>query len=559
MKVIGLNVQHDGGCCLIIDGRIACAISEERLTRRRGASGWLYALRYCLETTGVRLGEIDLAVFSSYGDTLPPNFDGGLSAFGLRPGRSAVIDHHLSHAASSFLASPFHDALTVVLDGAGNSCDTESYFACEGDRIERLGANLNRASARGVGKTYEAFTSFLGWQMMDSGSTMALAAYGSPERYAGLELFEVSGDQINSRLVEKYVQGVLEFSRRSGADFGEPFSKGQTQASRDVAFFVQNRTEVALIDWISGLVRMTGKTNVCLAGGVALNCVANEKIRRRTSIERLFVTPAASDKGQAVGNAMYGFSVLLKGGRPKPFVRDSFGKAYSDADIIPVLERRQELGNNFIVEAPPIEFARVHEIESEVAKLIAAGNTVGWMQGGSEIGSRALGHRSILADPRRPDIQKHLSDRVKHRAWFRPYAPSVLAEVSDAYFDLDVLSPFMLLAPQVRVDKTGTIPGVVHVDGTSRPQTVSRDHEPRFWKAISEFHALTGIPLVLNTSFNLSGEPITETPLDAVSAFLRSGLDYVAIEDYLVWKTRPVWKDRTGSASSSDTVLAGMA
>src|ERR1017187_6483928 len=390
MKVLGLNVQHDGGCCLIVDGQIACAISEERLTRKRGAGGWWYSLRYCLEATGLQLRDIDLAVFSSYGDDLPAGFDGGLTAFGLRPRRSAVIDHHLSHAASSFFASSFDDALAVVLDGTGNNGDTESYFVCEGNRIERLGWNRDRTSARGVGKTYEAFTSFLGWPMMDSGSTMALAAYGSSERYGSLELFDVSGDQISSHLTEKYVQGVLEYSKKYGVDFGEPFSRGQTQVSRDAARFIQDRTERALKQWISGLVRKSGKTNVCLAGGVALNCVANEGIRRMPGIGSLFVTPAASDKGQAVGNAMYGFSVILNGGRPKSFIRDSFGKSHDEAEIRLVLERRQELGNNFIVEAPPIEFARVPAIESEVAKLIAAGKTVGWMQGGSEIGSRAL-------------------------------------------------------------------------------------------------------------------------------------------------------------------------
>jgi carbamoyltransferase len=513
MKILGMNTQHDGGCCLIVDGEIVCAISEEKLTRKKGATGWWYSLRYCLERAQINLSEIDLAVFSSY--------SGGLTAFGLRPGRTAVVDHHLSHAASSFLLSPFGDALIVVLDGTGNCADTESYYIGEGTSITRVGGNLNRVVTRGVGKTYEAFTSFLGWGMMESGTTMALAAWGSPDRYRDVELYDVKGDQINSYLREKYLQGVLDFARRNRANFGKPFERGETQTSCDVAYLIQNRTEQALIELVSNLVGQHGKRRLCLSGGVALNCVANEKLRRHAGVEDLFVMPAASDKGQPIGNAVYGYTVLMRGGRVDPFCRDSFGRSYSEAEIKPVLANRQEMGNNFIVEAPPIGFERITGIESQVATLLADGKTVGWLQGGSEIGPRALGHRSILADPRRNDIQKHLNKKVKFREWFRPYAPAVLEASADVYFDLDVSSPFMLLATKVREERAAEVPGVVHVDGTSRPQTVSSTAEPRLHRVISEFEDRTGTPLVLNTSFNLSGEPIVETPRDALSAFLR--------------------------------------
>ena len=542
MKVLGINTQHDGGCCLIIDGEVICAVSEERFTRERGAQGWWYSLFCCLERAQVQLSDIDLVVFSSYGDRLPKGFDGGLSALGLPHGRCAAIDHHLSHAASAFLLSPFEDALILVLDGSGNDGDTESYFIGERSEIERIGGNSVKSYVRGIGKTYEAFTSFLGWNMMDSGSTMALAAYGSPARFSGLDLFEIHGDQVNSRLREKYLQGVLRFAAESSVDFGEPFARGETDISCDVARFVQDRTEEAMIELVSRLITATGKRRICFAGGVALNCVANEKVRRRSGAEEVFIVPAASDKGQALGNALFGYCVLMKGGRPKPLSRDSFGKCYSDLDILQVLERRQELGNNFIVKAPPIEFTKTNRIETEAARLVAAGNTVGWFQGGSELGSRALGHRSILADPRSLDIKTHLNAEVKRRAWFRPYAPTVLDDAADRYFELDGPSPFMLFAPMTRPEKARLIPGVVHVDGTSRPQTISSDSEPSFWKLVSEFYALTEIPLVLNTSFNISGEPIVETPKDAVSAFLRSGLDYLVLEDYLVWKRLPPWE-----------------
>jgi carbamoyltransferase len=536
-----MNTQHDGGCCLIVNGEIACAVSEERLTRKRGARGWTYALRYCLESAAIRLSDLDLVVFSSYGDRLPSEFDGGLSAFGSAPVRSCVVDHHLSHAASAFFLSPFSDALIVVADGSGNEGDTESYYIGEGTRIERIGGNA-RLSGQGIGKTYEAFTSFLGWPMVDSGSTMALAAYGDPHRFRGIELFDVSGDQVRSQLKDKYVQGVIRFGAEAGVDFGTPFNQGANQLSRDVARLVQDRSELALTELVSNLVKKTGKRRVCLAGGVALNCLSNERIRRETGIEKLFIVPAASDKGQPLGNALYGYSVILGGGRVSPIAKDSFGRTYSELSIMPVLERRQELGNNFIVQAPPIEYSRVGSIEHEVAKLLASGKTVGWFQGGSELGSRALGHRSILADPSNRRIPKHLSTRVKQRAWFRPYAPSVLSEAASTYFDLGTASPFMLLAPQMHKPNAERVPNVVHVDGTSRPQTVSHTTEPRFGRLIAEFNRLTGIPMVLNTSFNLSGEPMVETPYDAVYAFLRTDLDYLALEDYLVWKGRPVWK-----------------
>lgn len=558
MKIIGMNVQHDGGCCLIVDGEIACAITEERLSRQRGAGGWWYSLKYCLEAAKLSLSEIDLAVFSSYGDDLPADFDGGLTAYGLRPGRSVVIDHHLSHAASAFWGSTFDKALVVVLDGIGNHSDTESYFVCDGNAIQRIGGNENRAPGRGVGKTYEAFTSFLGWQMIDSGSTMALAAYGNPDRYCGLELFEVKGDQINSALSEKYLQGVIGFAKRAGVDFGQPFDRGASQTSWDVARFVQDRTEWALVELISNLVQQTGVHKVCLAGGVALNCVSNERIRKMSGIDALFIPPFASDKGQAVGNALFGHAVIRGGGRPSPLIRDSFGRSYTQEEIEPVLRIRQELGNNFIVEAPPIEFEKIDKIEVEVAKLLQSGKTVGWVQGGSEMGPRALGHRSILADPRSADIKKHLNENVKKRAWFRPYSPSVLAESAGSYFDLNVPSPYMLLAPQVPAEKAVKIPGVVHVDNSSRPQTVSKDTEPKFHQLIKEWESLTGVPLILNTSFNLSGEPIVETPRDAVNAFLRCGLDYLVIENYLIRKKRPLWElEISTGASETNPLLCG--
>lgn len=535
IKVLGMNTQHDGGCCLIIDGEIACAISEERLTRRKGAPGWLYSLSYCLESTGTSLDEIDLVSFSCYGDPLPPEYGDGLARLGFDPNRCQSVDHHLSHAYSTFAVSPFERALIIVLDGSGNSGDTESYYIGTGTTIEKIGENRHKETFRGIGKAYEAFTNFLGWTMSDSGKTMGLAAFGR-DRVFDVPLFEIDGGNVNSKLKRKYARGVIEFARENGLDFGEPFAKGETQRSKDVAFYIQDQTEKALIQVIRHLVRETGETNLCLAGGVALNCVANKRILDETGVENIFITPAASDKGQALGNALYGYHHTLKQPRRLVLRVDSFGRTYTNEEILNTLEKRPELGGNFIVHAPEFEYKFVPDIAGVAADLISQGKIIGWLQGGSELGPRALGHRSILGDPRAVDTVHKLNTRVKYREPFRPYAPSVLLEHGKDFFELDCPSPFMLLAAKVKGGRRGAIPAVVHVDGTARVQTVCREDESLYYDLISKFYQITGIPLILNTSFNVAGEPIVETPRDALYCFLKTGMDHLAMGNYLVSK-----------------------
>jgi len=536
MIVLGLNTQHDGGCCLIRDGKVEVAISEERLTRTKGARGFLYALRYCLSKAGASLNEVDLAVFSSYDEPLPANFNGGLDLLTPFPPRCTTVDHHLSHAWSAFLTSPFDEALIIAIDGSGNSGGTESYFVGAGKSVRQLGGNQIRSYHRGVGKAYEAFTSFMGWTMMQSAHTMALAALGDPAAFADLEVFVNQGDQVDSLLRRKYVQGVVEFAREAGVDFGQPFDRGQTQRSRDVARFIQDRTEKAVVRYVRYLIGVTGLKRICLSGGVALNCVLNRRILDESGAEAIWVVPCASDKGQCLGNALYGAHDVMDAPRPSELRDDSFGCSYGDEEIRHVLERRMELGNNFIVEAPEIRHQKVADPAAVAAKCLAAGQIVGWFQGGSELGSRALGHRSILADPRDPKVSRRLSSTVKRRESFRPYAPSVTEEAATAYFDLPCSSPFMQLVGRVRPEHQCSFPSVVHVDGTARVQTVSRDSNARYHRLISEFGRLTGLSLVLNTSFNGRGEPIVETPHDAVATFLRTGIDVLLIEDYFVEK-----------------------
>jgi carbamoyltransferase len=540
MRIIGINTQHDGGCALLVDGKLECAISEERLTRHKGAGGGWHSLRYCLVTAGLCLTDIDLVCFSSYGARLPEAFDYELARFGLPCERCINVDHHLSHAYSSYFTSAFDEALILVVDGSGNSGDTESYYHARGSAITKIGGNPPRDPCKGIGKTYEAFTSFLGWTMAQSGNTMALAAYGDADRYRDVPLFDFEDGTVNGRLRRKYVQGVLQFAHEYDLDFGAPFGRETNQLACDAAAFVQRRTEDALIHIVRSLVKQTGVRNVCLAGGVALNCVTNRRLLDESGIASIHVVPAANDKGQSLGNVLFGYYAFFGGQRNLGSQIDSWGRSYSDQETLDVLNFRPELGNNFIPGAPDIEFERKEDIAATVARLVVDGSIVGWVQGGAELGPRALGQRSIVCHPGRVDVARRLSEKVKTRAPFRPYAPSVLEEYSSEYFDLPCPSPFMLLVGKVKPEKRHLIPAVVHVDDTARIQTVSRDAESPFRMLIKEFYALTGIPVILNTSFNRAGEPIVETPADALRTFLSTDIDYLALGNYLVRKRSPV-------------------
>lgn len=533
---MGVSLQHDAGCCLVRDGRIVAAISEERLARRRGASGAGYALQYCLAKAGITLEDVDLAVFSSYGERLPAHFDGGMSVFGLTPERSTVVDHHLSHAYSTFYLSPFKEALIAVVDTAGNNGQTESYFVGTESRIQRVGGNRITPTRLGIGRTYEAFTGFLGWNTRQAANTMALAAYGDPETYRNVELFQTDGYHTDSLLRQKYWPGVVDFAERSNLDFGKPMARGSTQRSRDIAWLVQNRTERALQQALCDLLRRTHMRRLCLAGGVALNCVMNLRLLETLDIDELFVTPAANDQGQCIGNALYGWNHLAGGVHPEPPPTDFHGQCYSDAEIKAVITRRSGLGRNYLVESPDIRYEKPNDLGKIVAQLLTEGNIVAWFQGAAEMGPRALGHRSILIDPRRNDVMSRLSATVKGREWFRPYAPSIMEEHIRQYFAVKQRMPFMNIASRVLAPAVHNGPTVVHVDGTARVHGVRNNENPEFHNLLREFFERTGVPMLLNTSFNLPAEPIVETPNDALSVYLRSGIDALAIGPYLVHK-----------------------
>lgn len=532
--VVGLNLGHDGGCAVIAGDRVV-AVAEERVNRARYSPGWSAALAYCLDAVDVALPDVDLVVFSCVGPRLEDGFTGGLDRFGLPAGRAAAVDHHLSHAYSAFCLSPFDDALVVVADGAGNDSDTESYFLADRSAIARVGGNRHRRPrAGGVGATYEAVGNWLGFDGQEAGKTMALAAYGDPTAITA-DLFDLVGTQVEGHLTTTHDRGLAQFAARAGLELG-PLGTWRGVRAPDLAAWVQTQTETVLARLLAELMAEHDQQRVCLAGGVAMNVVANSVARCRTGAD-LFVPPPASDRGQALGNALHGVHRLTGTVPRMPLTgRDEFGRRYRDADIVAALRRHPRSG---LVERHPhrpFGYSRESDPAAAAAQLLADGRLVAWFDGGSELGARALGSRSILADPRSPTTRDRLNDRVKHREPFRPFAPAVLAEAAPDWFDLDGPSPYMLFAAPVRAAGRDRLGAVTHVDGTARVQTVDPGTHPAFHRLIAAFAARTGVPAVLNTSFN-DREPIVETPADALATFLRTDLDALVIGDYLVVKT----------------------
>ncbi|MGW1507295.1 carbamoyltransferase family protein [Streptomyces mirabilis] len=529
--VVGLNLGHDGGAALITEAAMV-AIGEERLNRTRYSPGWEAALLYCLRTAGLRLDDIDLVAVSGIGHHPPTRAETGLAHLGVDTARIVSVDHHLSHAYTAYCLSPYETATVLVVDGGGNNNDTETYYAATAEGIARLGGNPpGRPRAGGIGATYEAFTNHLGWHEQEAGKTMALASYGDPADHWA-PLFEVTGATVHGSLTRTHAPGVAELAERTGYDFGPPDSRGDHPLGINAAAYVQDQTERALCALAEQAIVATGMGNLCLAGGVALNCVAADNIRRLDAVAGYFAPPASSDRGQALGCALYGWHQLTGDLPRRPLHHDYFGRTYTDPEIKQALTRDPRSG---LVERRRTSFRwrRESDIAATAAQMIADGKIIGWFQGGAELGPRALGGRSILADPRTTISSDALNRRIKHREPFRPFAPAVLASHAHDWFDLDVPSPFMLLAPPVRPENADKIAGVVHVDQTARVQTVDPRAAPAFAALIEHFHEITGVPVVLNTSFN-DREPIVETPAHALATFQACDLDAVCIGGFLV-------------------------
>lgn len=402
---VGINTGHDGGAAIATDGIIKCAISEEKINRQRYSSGYLNSFFYCLTALKIKIDEISFITFSSYGKNLSSGFQGLLKYLNISPKKFITVDHHLSHAYGTYFLSPFNDALIIVMDGQGNNNDTESYYVAEGQKIKKIGGNSKeRNPAKGIGRTYEAFTNFLGWTDQEAGKTMGLAAYGNDSNIK-TPLFELKNTEIIGALYYKYEKGVVDFLKKNKLDFGPIYSKGLNPKSYIVANYVQKETERIVIELIQKLVKITGKRNLCLAGGVALNCNVNSRILKEKIVDNIFILPASSDKGQATGNALYGFH-KFNGYLPKnPLKNDFFGKNYNEKTIINVLNKKNNTFIKKLIPAKEFSFDKQKSITKTVAFLLAQNKIIGWFQGKSELGPRALGNRSILCNPKSEEIK----------------------------------------------------------------------------------------------------------------------------------------------------------
>ena len=575
MVILGINAYHgDASAAILVDGELVAAAEEERFTRVKHTAGFpAHAVRYCLQAAGVTIREVDhiaiprnprarLVQKLLYAVKLPRFALERVRVLG-RFGRikealaqalevdpKAIkatfhrVEHHLAHLASSFFVSPFERAAVLSLDGLGDFA-SGMWGIGEGNRITVWGSVPFPHS---VGMYYTAVTQFLGfWKYGDEYKVMGLSAYGEPEFMDEfrqmLRVNDGMGYKMDLRYFRHHTDGPTmtweagepqlgqlfsdEFVRR----FGDPHPPRTPVGRREenLAASLQARLEEVVLHQINALYRLVAErtkqpTNaLAYAGGVAFNCVANGKIFDATPFEHLYIQPAAGDAGLAIGAAFYVWHQVL--GYPRKFVMEHayWGPEFSDADIRRALDRYglayRQLDREMLVR--------------ETAKRIAEGKVVGWFQGRMEWGPRALGNRSIVVDPRRPEMKDILNKRVKHREPFRPFAPSVLEEYTGEYYEHSYPSPFMLLAYKVRPEKRSEIPAPTHVDGTGRLQTVSQKTNPLYWQLIDAFRQLTGVPVVLNTSFN-ENEPIVCTPDEAIDCFLRTHMDVLSIGSFLV-------------------------
>jgi carbamoyltransferase len=438
-------------------------------------------------------------------------------------------EHHMSHAASCFLVSPFEEAAILTVDGVGEWA-TASFGVGKGSDITLF---KEIRFPHSLGLLYSAFTYYLGFKVNSAEyKVMGLAPYGKPVHFERIMKDMVHlNDDGSFKLNMKYFSYDYGLTMTNGAFdefFGGPPRKAEAWMSErefDIAASVQKVCEEVVLKMTNYIHKETGLDNLCMAGGVALNCVANGRVIRETPFKNLFVQPAAGDAGGAVGVAHYLYNTLEKQPRGKAWTHAYLGPSYNDSEIKEYLDKKRV----------PYEKPEPQELLARTARFIAEGNVIGWFQGRMEFGPRALGGRSILADPRDPKMRDTLNMKIKFREGFRPFAPSVLADKASEWFDIACDSPYMLLVAQVREGKR-TIPSVTHVDNSARLQTVTRDESPLYYDLIKEFEKLTGVPIIINTSFNVRGEPIVCTPHDAYLCFMRTNMDHLVVGPYILDK-----------------------
>ena len=580
MNILGINAYHgNASAALVCDGKLVAAVEEERFNRVKYAAGFpAAAIRYCLKEAGITLADLDhVAVprnpYARLGTKLfyalrMPSFARERAkviskftgipvalagAFDADPAKIAAkfhrVEHHQAHLASTYFVSPFENAALLSADGLGDFASS-MWGLGSGNRMRIDGAI---AFPHSLGLYYSAVTQYLGFlKFGDEYKVMGLAAYGQPaylESFRDILHFNPNGGDFGFKLGLDYFTHHRTGPEMSWADsdqtptLGKMFSDAMPrllkaparqpeepleQRHHDMAATLQARLEEVYLGMLKKLATKTGAKAVCLAGGVAFNCVANGKIFDATPFEQVYVHPAAGDAGLAVGAAYYVWHQIL--GKPRSFVLEHayWGPGYSPAEVQSAVQASSvSRGGHTITELPEEELLR------QTASIIADGKILGWYQGRAEWGPRALGNRSIVADPRRPEMKEILNQRIKHREIFRPFAPSILAEKTGEWFEKSYPSPFMNLAYSVLPAKRDKIPAPTHVDGTGRLQTVAQQANPRYYALIREFERQTGVPVVLNTSFN-DNEPIVCRPEEALDCYLRTQMDALVLGNFLI-------------------------
>lgn len=558
MISLGINYSqmHDSSACVVRDGELLFAVAEERISRVKHDARFPHnAIRACLEFAhldAARVDEVcfgwqtpgaafrhDLKCFAS--GRMPATYLNGLNStlhflsmwhqqggakrfaqiFGETKARMRFVGHHLAHAISAYAYSGLEEAAIVVMDGRGAWEATSIWLGRDG-RIEHV---LTIPFPDSVGFFYSMFTEYLGFQpYSDEWKVMGLAPYGRP----GLNLsafiepeagpYKVHARKLVANGAAPFAEMISRFGPRR-----EPESEID-ERHKNVAYAVQEACETAMLSVVKLAIEKTKSRNVCLAGGVALNSKGNGKILASGLVEQFFVQPAAADDGVALGAAL---APHLDGGGRLPMreMRHAYlGPAFDDGAIEKALDTYK------------LKYTKLTDAAATAAELLARGKIIGWFQGRMEFGPRALGSRSILADPRDPEMNTKVNNAVKFREWWRPFAPSLKKEAAGEYLESATDSPFMILTAQVRPEKRSVIPAVTHVDGSARPQTVEKEINPLYWRLLDEFEKRTGVPVVMNTSFNLRGEAIVHTPTDAIRTFFSSGMDALVIGSFLVEK-----------------------
>jgi carbamoyltransferase len=537
LNVVGLSAFfHESACCLLRDGRLVAAAEEERFSRvKHDPRLPVASFRWCLEAGGIGITDIDaVAYYESPVRKLARQLWSGVPLSDADPGRPEraireglgyegpvlTFAHHASHAASAFLLSGYPEAAVLTVDGVGE-WDTTTYGRGM-EAFERV------EFPHSLGLLYSTITSYLGFEVNDGEyKVMGLAPYGRPRYADRIRTLVSSGPGGQFALDLRYFDFVR--GRRMYSDalcdlFGAPPRARESEIEDfhcDVAQSLQIVLEEILLEKIRWLHRQTGSRHLCMAGGVALNCVANGRILREGPFERLFVQPAAGDSGGCLGAAALAH-LELSGGRPEPMRHAFLGPSWTAGQVRTILS---STGLTFL------ELRETELLEAVVDRL-AAGKVVGWFHGRMELGPRALGARSLLADPRDPEMRDRLNHLVKKREAFRPFAPSILQAHAREHLDLDHPSPFML--ETCRILSPLSLPAVTHVDGSARPQTVDPDTAPRYAALLEAFHRRTGCPLLVNTSFNVRGEPIVCSPVDALLCFGSTGIDALVLEDFVI-------------------------